>query len=234
MNKIIDKKIKITKNGPYVVSGAVPLQKEIIVADEQGMPVKWEKGEKYPIRETYRLCRCGQSKNKPFCDGTHAKVGFDGTETADREKYIQQAGKIEGPDLVMTDQENLCVLARFCHRAGDAWTFTENSDDPQAKEIAIKNACDCPSGRLVAWDKKTGKSIEPELEPSISLIEDPVHKVSGPLWVKGGIPIESEDGTKYEIRNRVTLCRCGKSQNKPFCDATHVSIGFNDGDESLK
>ena len=48
------------------------------------------------------------------------------------------------------------------------------------------------------------------------------------MWVKGGLRIESSDGTNYEIRNRVTLCRCGKSKNKPFCDSSHVFSSFND------
>ena len=52
--------------------------------------------------------------------------------------------------------------------------------------------------------------------------------MSGPLWVRGGVPVVSADGTPYEIRNRVTLCRCGASQNKPFCDGSHASIGFTD------
>jgi CDGSH-type Zn-finger protein len=51
----------------------------------------------------------------------------------------------------------------------------------------------------------------------------------GPLLVRGGIPVESEDGRPYEVRNRVTLCRCGHSRNKPFCDGTHDQIGFREG-----
>ena len=70
--------------------------------------------------------------------------------------------------------------------------------------------------------------FEPPFDPAIGLIEDPVIKVSGPIWVKGGIRIESSDGSSYEIRNRVTLCRCGQSQNKPFCDGTHVSAKWHD------
>lgn len=50
----------------------------------------------------------------------------------------------------------------------------------------------------------------------------------GPLWVRGGIPVESSDGATYEVRNRVTLCRCGRSSNKPFCDGTHKGVGFRD------
>jgi len=56
-------------------------------------------------------------KKEPYCDGTHTKIGFDGTETADRRKYVDQAEAIEGPDLIMIDAEELCAKARFCHRA---------------------------------------------------------------------------------------------------------------------
>ena len=174
------------------------------------------------------------TKNPPYCDGTHTAVRFKGKETASRAPYIEQAGQITGPDLVLTDFESLCALARFCHRGGDVWNLTERSDDPKLRKTAIEEACNCPSGRLVVCDKKTGKPIEPKLKKSISLVEDPQSRVSGPIWLKGGVPVESSDGTKYEVRNRVTLCRCGKSKNKPFCDGSHIKEGFSDGDESLK
>ncbi|AKB11853.1 Iron-binding zinc finger CDGSH type [Methanosarcina thermophila] len=70
-------------------------------------------------------------------------------------------------------------------------------------------------------DNATGKAIEPEFEKSI-VVESPPRYEQGPLWVRGGIPIESADGKLYEIRNRVTLCRCGKSKNKPLCDGSHI------------
>jgi CDGSH-type Zn-finger protein len=215
-------KVVVAKNGPYLVSGSLPLDEEMIVSDSEGHPVKWSRGHHYPDREKYALCRCGQSLKEPFCDGRHAKIGFDGTETASRKKYIEQAEKTLGPNLVLTDVQELCASARFCHRAGGVWKLTKDSDDAKSKEIAIQEACNCPSGRLVVWDKTTGKPIEPRLEPSISLAKDPEEKVSGPIWVKGGVLLESSDGTKYEIRNRVTLCRCGRSGNKPFCDGSHL------------
>lgn len=74
----------------------------------------------------------------------------------------------------------------------------------------------------------TGESIEPKYEPAVVLIEDPGKGCSGPLWVRGGVQIVGADGFAYEVRNRVTLCRCGASQNKPFCDGSHASIGFDD------
>jgi CDGSH-type Zn-finger protein len=81
----------------------------------------------------------------------------------------------------------------------------------------------------VVQDKETGKEVENKLPPSIGLVEDPALGCSGPLWVMGGIRIESSDGTPYEVRNRVALCRCGASVNKPFCNGSHASIRFRDG-----
>jgi len=226
--------VTVTKNGPYVVTGGLPLTKEIIATDANGIPVKWVKGARYPRQEKYSLCRCGKSDGKPFCDGTHKKTGFDGTETAGNELYLDQADTLTGPDLILTDAEALCAIARFCDREGGVWDLTDASDDPKSRKIAIQEARDCPAGRLVAWDKKTEKPLEPDFEPSFTLVEDPEQKASGPLWVKGGVPIVSSDGIPYEIRNRVTLCRCGESENKPFCDGSHISSGFDDGDDSLK
>jgi CDGSH-type Zn-finger protein len=226
-------KIVVSKNGPYIVSGGLPLSTEISVAGEEGEPEKWEMGKAYPAGAKYALCRCGRSKNQPFCDGTHTRVRFDGTERASRKSYAEQAEKIEGPDLDLADAESLCSSARFCFPEGGTWELTAKSDDSKKRKTAIEQAGNCPSGRLVACDKKTGKPIEPRFVPSISLIEDPQAETSGPIWVKGGVAIESEQGRAYETRNRVTLCRCGRSKNKPFCDGSHIRAKSNDGDESL-
>jgi CDGSH-type Zn-finger protein len=214
-------RIKVSKNGPYLVSGRIPLIKMVISCDGQGTPREWSEGEKFRKQDKCGLCRCGQSRNKPFCDGSHLKVNFDGTETADRKLNMEKIKRIDGPSLEMSDVEILCASARFCHRGGEIWSLAPRSDDPQKRRTAIEDACDCPSGRLVVWDKKTGKAIEPAFEPSIGLVEDPSIGVSGPIWVRGRIPVESGDGKVYEVRNRVTLCRCGKSSNKPFCDSSH-------------
>jgi CDGSH-type Zn-finger protein len=215
-------RIKVAKDGPYIVSGGVPLARESVVIGGDGEPAKWEKGPTFPVRETYALCRCGQSKNKPFCDGSHTKAAFDGTETAGRGAYLEQAEKTVGPGLDLTWSPEFCAAARFCHGGEEAWGYVERSDDPGARQAAIEQACNCPTGSLVAWDKATGAAIEPELEPSITLIENCGDGTAGPIWVKGGIPIESADGFEYEKRNRVTLCRCGRSSKKPFCDGSHL------------
>jgi CDGSH-type Zn-finger protein len=213
--------IEVTKDGPYLVSGGVPLSEQIMGMDEQGDSRGWRQGKKYPAREKCKLCRCGQSGDKPFCDSTHLKAGFNGTETASHAPFSTQAETIEGPDLVLTDAEAFCAGARFCDRAGGVWKLTTQSDDPEARETAIEEACDCPSGRLVVRGRN-GQEIEPAFKPSIGLVEDTQKGVMGPIWVRGGIPIRSADGFTYEKRNRVTLCRCGKSSNKPFCDGSHL------------
>jgi len=214
-------RIKIVKNGPYIVSGAVPLMKMVIGTDEEGNSYNWRSEEIVPCGGNYALCRCGQSKNKPFCDGTHGEVGFDGTEIASKKPYLDEAVETEGPDLTLTDVWSLCDHSRFCMRAGGIRKLIAESDNPEARELAIQQGKNCPSGRLVVWDKKTGEPIEPEFEQSIAVVHDPLKDCEGPIWVRGGIPIESADGTLYETRNRVTLCQCGKSENKPFCDGRH-------------
>ena len=220
-----DSKIKIMRDGPYIVSGNVHLSEKVILHD--GKKNVFIDGSDLPQSETYTLCRCGRTKNAPFCDGSHEKSRFDGIETASKASFADRAEVIEGPGLDLLD-DNRCAFARFCHRAeGDVWELVENSDKRQYREEAIKAASDCPAGRLVAREK-TGKEIEYEYEPSIDIIQDPERSVSGGIFVKGNIPIESSDGEIYEKRNRVVLCRCGKSRNKPFCDATHVPIGFSD------
>ena len=219
--------IVIMKDGPYVVSGNVELTEQII--SSQKNDYKMNQGRIYPTDETYSLCRCGHSRNTPFCDGSHERVHFDGTETASRKPFRERAMILKGPNLILADVEEYCAFSRFCHTVeGTAWELTEDSDIPSARENAVKAAAECPAGRLVAIDKQTGEPIEIEYKPSIGVIQDPQRGVSGPLWVRGGIPVESSDGEVYEIRNRVTLCRCGKSTNKPYCDAAHVSVRFRD------
>ena len=220
--------VVVTKNGPYQVTGAESLVQEVIGTDAQGMSVKWIDGQTVAGKAKMFLCRCGHSANKPFCDGTHLKIGFDGTETASRESYLSQAQVFDGPVMELTDVQALCAFARFCDPHGQVWSQVSETDDPEIRAQFVKQVGDCPSGRLVAWDKDTGKPVEPDLPLSIGLIEDPSQNCSGPLWLRGGISVESSDGFTYERRNRVTLCRCGASRNKPFCDGSHASIGFQD------
>ena len=221
--------VKVSKDGPYLVYGSLPLRIETIGTNEEGGSWTWETDRTLEAHESYALCRCGQSSNKPFCDGTHKRVGFDGTETASREPFERAAEVTEGPAMTLYDDRPLCAYARFCDNAGTIWALVKRTDDGEVRRIVAHEETHCPSGRLVIRDRETGEVLEPKLEPSISLIEDPAMHCSGPIWVRGRVRVESADGQQYELRNRVTLCRCGASQNKPFCDGAHADIGFNDG-----
>lgn len=218
-------RIKITQGGSYIVSGHIPLSEKIIVQGSKGY--EYRDGRTLPQAATYALCRCGRTKTPPFCDGSHTHFNFRGQETAAKNKFEDRAEWIEGPDLDLLD-DNRCAFARFCHRTrGSAWELVEQSDNEQCKSEAIKAASDCPTGRLVAVEK-SGAMIEPDYEPEIEILQDPNLGVSGGLFVKGNIQIEAADGHLYEVRNRIVLCRCGQSRNKPFCDATHIDANYVD------
>jgi CDGSH-type Zn-finger protein len=222
-------RIVVSKNGPYLVSGGIPVEVQTIRPNAEGLSWDWEKGRTFDAPAEYQLCRCGHSGHKPFCDGTHAKIQFDGTETASRQPYDRQAEVQEGPTLELRDAEVLCAFARFCDPGGKIWALVPASDDPASRDLAIREGQRCPGGRLVLRDRTTRETFEPKLPPSIGVVEDPALKCSGPLWVRGGIRVESANGVPYEIRNRVALCRCGASANKPFCNGSHASIRFRDG-----
>ncbi len=221
-------RITVTENGPYMVSGAVPLIRAEIVTNGAGESVGWREIERIEVPHRYLLCRCGSSGSKPFCDGAHVDSGFEGGETAGTDTYDAGAVNIDGPGVVLKDARHLCAEARFCDRAGGLWNLVSSCDDRATLELAREEAMLCPSGRYVFSDSATGSAHEPEFEPSIVLIEDPSMGTSGPLFVRGGIRVFSADGEPYEVRNRVTLCRCGRSGNKPFCDGTHIKAEFRD------
>jgi CDGSH-type Zn-finger protein len=223
------RRIKVTKNGPYLVFGNILLSGAEIVPDAEDYLLAWKETGKISDKETYSLCRCGKTKTPPFCDSSHIAVKFDGMETANSIQFKDKVQMYNGPELDLLDAEEFCSQAHFCTRAGGTWDLVEQSNDPKKNNLARQEAMDCPSGRLVLFDKKTGREIEPKFEPLITLVEDTLSGTSGPLWVKGRIPIESADGKVYELRNRMTLCRCGKSKNKPFCDGTHVIINYKAG-----
>jgi CDGSH-type Zn-finger protein len=224
------KKITILANGPYLVDGSVPLAFQTIGVNKAGESTEWIQGDALPVSAQYALCRCGESKTKPFCDGTHAKIRFDGTETASRAPIMEQAKLYDGPAMQLADAEALCAFARFCDPHGQVWSQVEKTDESKVRGQFLQQVGNCASGRLIAIDKAAGKPVEPELPESIGLVEDPAQKCSGPLWVRGGIQLIGADGQGYEIRNRMTLCRCGRSQNKPFCNGMHASDPkFHDG-----
>lgn len=124
-------------------------------------------------------------------------------------------------------QPDLCIHSGVCFRSlpevfrprERPWVRMDQSTT--AKIVETVHAC--PSGAL---------SIKRSPPPSLLTIEpkDVPNKVTviqnGPVKVLGSCTVTLADGTKQEKPNGVSLCRCGKSTTRPFCDGSHKSNGF--------
>ncbi len=220
-----DPRIDIAPDGPYLVHGGVPVREKDYVYSEHGEPMTWKAGP--PLdpsaaandEGTYRLCRCGQTDNAPFCDNSHADADFDGTETAPTDSHLDRATARQGEGLEVLDDVGLCMHAGQCgNRETNVWKMVRKTEESITRIGVIRMVEKCPSGRLV--NRIDGEIVEPSLPQEIGVVP------GGPLWVTGGVPVQRADGEPFETRNRVTLCRCGASGNKPLCDGTHKEIAF--------
>lgn len=222
--------IEIKKDGPYIVHGAPRVVQKIIQSNAHGISTSFLEGREFAMEETSSLCRCGQSSNAPYCDGSHLRSNVDLQEVASYEPLLANSELIQGPTRSLTDNDKYCAFGRFCDAAHRVWNEVL-INSAQAEKNTEHMVHHCPGGRLLVWDNKYKKPIEDKVEPCIGLIEDPKQECSGPLAVWGGIRIQGASGESYEIRTRQALCRCGLSSNKPFCDGTHASAKYKDGIE---
>ncbi len=216
-------RVQVMNGGPYVVSGGVPLKEMAPVQTLNGEPLAWHVlREIDESRDLYALCRCGQSSDKPYCDGSHASAEWAAAETADRRPMAERANRIEGPAGVMLDDESVCIGAGFCGtRTTNAWDLMGEEGGEASAQVASMAAM-CPSGRLAYIAEGESDPVEPDLAPEIAILP------GGPLWVRGGIRVESASSEPWEDQNRRNLCRCGASKNKPFCDGAHSDIHFDE------
>lgn len=199
-------------NGPYLVKDLEILQ--------------GAHGGRLEAKPVMALCRCGGSANKPFCDGTHQKNGFSGARLADAgadrcESYT--AGKI-----TIHDNRSICAHSGICTDTL-ASVFKYGSEpwiDPAGAtaRAIIETIRRCPSGAL-SYSLEGGEGLERQAQtrqPSITVMQH------GPYAVVGGIQLLEQTLGQGASTEHYTLCRCGASKNKPFCDGTHTSIGFKD------
>ncbi|NOX17616.1 MAG: glutamate synthase, partial [Chlorobi bacterium] len=179
-------------------------------------------GNIYPLnKRAVALCRCGESKKKPFCDGTHGKIGWVSEKLDGRQP--RKSDEYAGKEITIHDDRGICSHAGFC-TDGLPKVFrmqTEPWIEPNAETVEkiIETIRKCPSGALsYSIDGKRYDKFSDQ--PEIQITEN------GPYFVKGNIELENED--RPESEEHFALCRCGKSRNKPFCDGRHWYHKFRD------
>lgn len=221
-------RIVILKNGPYKVHGNVPFVRKTQVVSEYGEPITWKKINVYETGETYILCRCGYSRKKPFCDGYHREIGFIGEETADTQTNEARQYIIpHAVGIVVKKDHYLCMNSGFCaNRLTNIDEMAAETAEPRTRAEIIAMIERCPSGSYTYSIPPDEENIEPDLPVQVAATTEITSEgpIEGPLWVTGGIPIERSDGWFFETRNRVTLCGCGHSLEKPLCDGSHRSL----------
>ncbi|MBT8408095.1 MAG: CDGSH iron-sulfur domain-containing protein [Alphaproteobacteria bacterium] len=208
-------KTKITprENGPLVVTDPPVLRRR--------------GGDEIDTKDVAALCRCGQSGNKPFCDGSHNAAGFDSAPDLSeiRNSQITYTGTVEGREVTIGYTPVLCSHAGECSRL--ARNVFNPSQKPWIKpeagstEKILEVMAACPSGalRVSIAEAPAAHLVAPGAE-----IEIEPH---GPYWVKN-VPLEAEFNGVGAAQSKYVLCRCGKSKNKPFCDGTHYDIKWRD------
>ena len=208
-SKSTNAKIVCNENGPYIVKNVDQLT--------------GTRGQSIDVKSTMALCRCGESSNKPFCDGTHGKIGFSSTLDSGPAKNAQRA--YVGEEITVYDNRGLCAHAGVCVRDLDSVFRLKKSpwiDPDQASVDEIKAVVDnCPSGAL---SYSTGESSTRIPEGRVTITVTP----NGPYTVTGNVEltgVEEFEGASSDTR---TLCRCGHSRNKPYCDGAHLKAQFTD------
>ena len=204
--------INPSKDGPFLVKNLPEM--------------KNSRGESIPTQPFMSLCRCGKSSNKPFCDGTHTSVGFKGDKSEDR--VPDKTDNNEGKKISILDNNGVCSHAGYCdgNLPKVFWEHKDNKriakPDEEEPEKIIKVIRMCPSGALSYSINNVLYKDQKERKPMITVSKD------GPYQVVGGPEFKDQDGNKPESKEHYTLCRCGGSKNKPFCDGTHWYVKFKD------
>ena len=201
--------IELVVNGPFLVKNVKDFRNS--------------RGDTIKTKLVMALCRCGGSSNKPFCDGTHQKIGFSSDKSDDR--VPDKLDTHVGNKITIHDNRGVCAHAGFCTDNSPAVFNAENepwidpaADDPEKTARTIRM---CPSGAL-SYTKDGVLYKDRDREPAITVSKN------GPYYVVGGIESKDPTGLKPESKEHYTLCRCGASKNKPFCNGAHWDINFKD------
>jgi CDGSH-type Zn-finger protein/truncated hemoglobin YjbI len=211
--------IQLAHDGPYLVTNATRLYDRL--------------GQALPLQPQMALCRCGGSQIKPLCDGTHARIGF--TDAKDPSRVPDRRDTYVGQQVTILDNRGTCQHSGFCtDRLATVFHLREEpfvTPSGGRMDEIIRAVRDCPSGALsYAIDGEEARDdvdYHGKREPAIEVSKD------GPYRVTGGIVLvdsNGEDVARNEgaSREHYALCRCGHSQNKPFCSGMHWNVRFKD------
>ncbi len=169
------------------------------------------------------LCRCGGSSTKPFCNGTHLKIGFSGKRISDGKN--DKRDNYEGKKITIHDNRSICAHSAFCTDCSpkvfklgkEPWIESDAED----VESLVKTLKKCPSGAL-SYTIDNVEYRDRDREPMIYISKN------GPYYVRGYIELKDTPLGVEASKEHYTLCRCGGSKNKPRCDGTHWYIKFKD------
>ena len=200
------------------------------------------KGEALSVTRGVSLCRCGASNNKPFCDGTHSKIGFssenkeeeeDDTNDNSQHQIIKDKRKnYVGKGITIHDNRKICSHAAECvNNLPSVFKLNArpwiNPDAAETKEEIVNTIKKCPSGALSYSIDGIEYRDHNETKPIITVSKGGPYHITGGIDLIGG-NIQWAEGASKE---HYVLCRCGASNNKPFCDGMHRLINFNDDKE---
>jgi CDGSH-type Zn-finger protein len=201
--------ITCAKDGPMIVKGLENLINS--------------NGKRLETKPAMGLCRCGASLNKPYCDGNHKYAGF--TDEISPERTADKVTRYEGKQITILNNPLLCSVAEHCHKelesvfneSKNPWIEPDGDTLEHIKAIVEK----CPSGAL-------SYSINGQLQAVSDCEATITIEKNGPLRITGGIEFEDANWGQGASQEHYTLCRCGASKNKPFCDGSHFAINFDD------
>ena len=217
-------KISVLPNGPYYLLNEMEPKVVENLQNSKGEPLSTVSG--------VALCRCGASNNKPFCDGTHGTIGFSSenkTAADDSEHMIRNKRKnYVGREIIIHDNRRTCSHAAECvNNLSSVFKFNArpwiNPDSAKAEDI-IDTIRKCPSGALSYSINGIEYRNQDERRPMIMVSKDGPYLVTGGIDLLGG-NIQFAEGAS---REHYTLCRCGASNYKPFCDGMHRTVNFKD------
>jgi len=218
-------KILLLPNGPYYLLNDMEPKVVENLQNSEGQPLSTLRG--------VALCRCGASNNKPFCDGTHGTIGFSSkNKTQDNSPIIKDKRKnYVGKEITIHDNRKICSHAAECvNNLPSVFKFNARpwiNPDAADKQQIINIIKKCPSGAL-GYSIDDIEYKDKERMSMVTVSRDGPYTITGCIDLIGD-NIQFAEGFSKE---HYTLCRCGASNNKPFCDGMHITINYKDDDKN--